>query len=88
MQGWRRLFGKGAPAENRTVRTDTGDAAALTAVAPGMPKPAGRGAGLPRPAVAGRKLGELPGGVYPVVRKQGEGGFGEAFLCRHSRGER
>src|SRR5205085_1141458 len=37
---------------------------------------------LPVP-MAGRKPGEFLGGVYPVVRSLGRGGFGEVFLCRH-----
>ena len=37
----------------------------------------------PPAAVSGREPGELLGGVYPVLRRLGEGGFGEVFLCRH-----
>src|SRR5262245_27123352 len=75
MQGWRQLFGKGAAVENRTVRTDA------DGVAAGSPVPPAPSASLP--AVSGRKAGELLGGVYPVVRWLGGGGFGEVFLCRH-----
>jgi hypothetical protein len=73
MQGWRRLFGKGAPAEHFTVRRDAGAAAALTAVSPGMPVPPAKGGAAPLPQVSGRKPGELLGGVYPVVRPLGRG---------------
>jgi len=40
---------------------------------------------LARPVelVSGRQPGELLGGVYPVLRRLGPGGFGEVFLCRH-----
>ena len=38
----------------------------------------------PIAAVSGREPGELLGEFYPVLRRLGEGGFDEAFLCRHS----
>jgi WD40 repeat protein/serine/threonine protein kinase len=75
MQGWRQLFGNGAAADNRTVRTGVPAAATETAVSPGP--------SAPLSPVSGRKPGELLGGVYPVVRSLGRGGFGEVFLCRH-----
>jgi WD40 repeat protein/serine/threonine protein kinase len=83
MPGWRRLFGKGAAAENRTVRADAGGAAGATAVSPGKPAPPARERGTQFTPISGRKPGELLGGVYPVVRSLGRGGFGEVFLCRH-----
>jgi serine/threonine protein kinase len=58
----------------------------LTAHVPAAPAPRAEPAPtLPRPiaAVSGREPGELLGGVYPVLRRLGEGGFGEVFLCRH-----
>ena len=44
-----------------------------------------RDAASPRRArsIPGREAGQLLGGVYPVLRRLGEGGFGEVFLCRH-----
>ena len=37
----------------------------------------------PKAAISGREPGQLLGGIYPVVRRLGGGGFGEVFLCRH-----
>ena len=64
------LFGRG----NR--------AAPLTVRGPAPPAPP-IGAARPPAAVSGREPGKLLGGVYPVLRRLGEGGFGEVFLCRH-----
>jgi WD40 repeat protein/serine/threonine protein kinase len=68
MQDWRQLFGRVGPAADRTVRRDAADAEPVPALVSG---------------IRGRKPGELLGGVYPVIRKLGQGGFGEVFLCRH-----
>ena len=45
--------------------------------------PADEREGRPAPAIAGREPGQLLGGVYPVLRRLGQGTFGEVFLCRH-----
>jgi serine/threonine protein kinase len=74
---WQRMFGRVA-AENRTVRAD---AIGTPASSSSFSSEAARAATLP--SVSGRKAGELLGGVYPVVRSLGQGGFGEVFLCRH-----
>jgi WD40 repeat protein/serine/threonine protein kinase len=69
MHVWRRLFGKAAPADNVTGRRNP-EAAAPATIPAAQP-------------ISSRKPGELLGGVYPVVRSLGRGGFGEVFLCHH-----
>jgi WD40 repeat protein/serine/threonine protein kinase len=83
MQDWRQLFGRGQPAEDRTVRRDVAAAEGATALVAGMPAAAANAGAAPISGIGGRKPGELLGGVYPVLRKLGQGGFGEVFLCRH-----
>ena len=56
--------------------------ARATAAVNGPPMRAGP-AGRPGAAISGREPGQLLGGIYPVLRRLGQGGFGEVFLCRH-----
>ena len=75
------LFGLGRRPGSVTAHVPAGPAGAeLPAAARGAPAPT-----LTRPVagVSGREPGQLLGGVYPVLRHLGSGGFGEVFLCRH-----
>jgi serine/threonine protein kinase len=82
MQDWRQLFRKGGRAEDWALRRDAAGEP-VTELAPDMPAPAAKAGVAPVSGIGGRRPGELLGGVYPVIRKLGQGGFGEVFLCRH-----
>ena len=79
------LFGLGKRAAPLTVREPAPAASPIAAARPRAAPHAEPAPTLTRPAaaVSGREPGELLGGVYPVLRRLGEGGFGEVFLCRH-----
>lgn len=88
MQLWRRLLGKRRSAKDLTAGSEPEDTEPATVDSPGTPAfVAGTGRTAKPVAPLGpaghRKPAELLGGVYPVVRRLGGGGFGEVFLCRH-----
>ena len=79
------LFGLGRRSAPLTAHVPAAPASPIAAEPPPAAARAAPAPTLPRPiaAVSGREPGELLGGVYPVLRRLGEGGFGEVFLCRH-----
>ena len=77
------LFGWGKRAAPVTVREPARPAPPIGAARPAAPAEPAPTLARPPAAVSGREPGELLGGVYPVLRRLGEGGFGEVFLCRH-----
>jgi WD40 repeat protein/serine/threonine protein kinase len=79
------LFGLGRRSAPLTAHVPAAPASPIGAEPPPVAPRAAPAPTLTRPvaAVPGREPGELLGGVYPVLRRLGEGGFGEVFLCRH-----
>jgi serine/threonine-protein kinase len=79
------LFGLGRRSAPLTAHVPAAPASPIGAEPPPVAARAEPAPTLTRPiaAASGREPGELLGGVYPVLRRLGEGGFGEVFLCRH-----
>jgi WD40 repeat protein/serine/threonine protein kinase len=79
------LFGLGRRSALLTAHVPAAPASPIGPEPPPVAPRAGPAPTLTRPiaAVSGREPGQLLGGVYPVLRRLGEGGFGEVFLCRH-----